>query len=193
MNQKNEVKEMKKHGREIGGSAFLQNNSGCCFHNIPDNRKRKWKTCAEAAQPATFKDQRQKITFNFVKSESSKKPVESCKKSVGLEAIINNLLNAEFLNSFKASNTLLDICVGTSLFHNSFDFVSETTKTEPVMLFAQDKETLEIANFKGCQNNCNTECFRMKEYFCSDTVFLSQVEKELFEITSEPTSYSNLS
>ena len=170
MNQKNEVKEMKKHGREIGGSAFLQNNSGCCFHNIPDNRKRKWKTCAEAAQPATFKDQRQKITFNFVKSESSKKPVESCKKSVGLEAIINNLLNAEFLNSFKASNTLLDIFVGTSLFHNSFDFVSETTKTEPVMLFAQDKETLEIANFTGCQNNCNTEGFRMKEYFCSDTV-----------------------
>lgn len=193
MNQKNEVKVMKKHGREIGGSAFLLNNSGCCFHNIPDNRKRKWKTCAEAAQPATFKDQRQKIRFNFVKSESSKKPVESCKKSVGLEAIINNLLNAEFLNSFKASNTLLDICVGTSVFHNSFDFVSETTKTEPVMLFAQDKETLEIANFTGCQNNCNTEGFRMKEYFCSDTVFLSQVEKELFEITSEPTSYSNLS
>lgn len=193
MNQKNEVKEMKIHGREIGGSAFLQNNSGCCFHNIPDNRKRKWKTCAEAAQPAFFKDQRQKITFNFVKSESSKKPVESCKKSVGLEAIIQNLLNTEFLNSLQASNTVLDICVDTSLFHNSFDFVSETTKTEPVVLFAQDKETLEIANFKGCQNNCNTECFRMKEYFCSDTVFLSQVEKELFEITSGPTSYSNLS
>ena len=193
MNSKNEVKEMKIHGREIGGSAFLQNNSGCCFHNIPDNRKRKWKTCAEAAQPAFFKDQRQKITFNFVKSESSKKPVESCKKSVGLEVIIKNLLNTEFLNSLQASNTVLDICVDTSLFHNSFDFVSETTKTEPVMLFAQDKETLEIANFKGCQNNCNTECFRMKEYFCSDTVFLSQVEKELFEITSGPTSYSNLS
>ena len=47
------------------------------------------------------------------------------------------------------------------------------------MLFTQDKEILEIseelennvtANFTSCQNNCNAEAFRMKVYFCSDTV-----------------------
>ena len=56
-------------------------------------------------------------------------------------------------------------------------------------------------NFTGCEHKYNTDDSRMKGYFCSDTalghpnleVFLSQVESELFEITKEPTCYSNLS
>ena len=117
------------------------------------------------------------ITFNFGQSESSKK--ESGNESVDLEAIKKNLLNAEVSKSSKISNTLPNICLDTSAPHNFSNFVSETTKTKTVMLFTQDKEILQIseelennatANFTGCQNNCNTEAFRMKGYFCSDTV-----------------------
>ena len=71
------------------------------------------------------------------------------------------------------------VFVDTSLFHNSSNFVSETTETEPVMLSTQDMEVLEIleelennanANFTG-EHKYNTDDSRMKGYFCSDTVF----------------------
>ena len=102
---------------------------------------------------------------------------ESGKRSVDLEAIKKNLLSAE---GFKFSNTPPNICVDTSFSHNSFNFVSETTETEPVMLSTQDMQVLETleemesnasANFTDYEYKYNTDDSRMKGYFCSDTVF----------------------
>ena len=58
--------------------------------------------------------------------------------------------------------------------------VSGTTETEPVMLSTQDMEVLTIleelesnanANFTDCKHKYNTDDFKMKGCFCSDTVF----------------------
>ena len=113
------------------------------------------------------------ITPSFEKFDA-----ESGKKSFHLEAIKKNLLSAEGSKFSKVSNTPPNVCVDTSLSHNSTHFVSETTETDPVMLSTQDIEVLEIleesennanANFTGYENN--TDDSRMKGHFCSDTVF----------------------
>ena len=83
----------------------------------------------------------------------------------------------------------------TSLSHNSSNFFSgtteTTTETEPVMLSTQDREILEIleelennasANFIGCYNNCNTKVFRMKGYFCSDSLQLKGTLVQILKI-----------
>ena len=75
----------------------------------------------------------------------------------------------------KVSNTPPNIWVDTSLSHNSSNFVSETTETEPIMLSTQDIEMLEIleelennanANFTDCEHKYNTDDSRMKGFFC---------------------------
>ena len=90
------------------------------------------------------------------------------------------MLSAEVSKFFKVSNTPPNICVNTSLSHNSSDFVGETTESESVLLSTQGMEVLEIleelennanANFTGCEHKYNTDHSRMKGYFCSDTVF----------------------
>ena len=97
-----------------------------------------------------------------------------------MEAINKTLLKAEGSKFSKVSNTPPYICVDSSLFHNSSNFVFGTTETKPVMLSTQDMEVLEIleelesnvnANFTGCEHKCNTDDSRMKGYFCSDTFF----------------------
>ena len=102
------------------------------------------------------------------------------KRSVDLEAIKKTLLSTEASKSSNVSNTPPDVCVDTSLSHNSSNFVSGTTESEPVMLSTQDMEVLEILeeleskandNFTGCEHKYNTDDSRMKGYFCSDTVF----------------------
>ena len=126
--------------------------------NITDNRilsKRKRKTYTKATQ-------------------------SEIKKSVDLQAIKKTLLSAEVSKFSKVSNTPLDICVDTALSRNSSNFDFGTTETEPVTLFTQDMEVLEIleelennanVNFTVCKHKYNTDDSRMKEYFCSDTVF----------------------
>ena len=105
---------------------------------------------------------------------------ESAKRSVHLETIKKTLLSAEGSKFSKVYNTPPNICVDTSLSHNSYNFVSETTETAPVVLTTQDMEVLEIleqlesnanANFTGYEHKYNTDDSRMKGYFCSDTVF----------------------
>ena len=105
---------------------------------------------------------------------------KSGKRSFDLKAIQKNLLSAAGSKFSKVSNTPPNICVNTSLFHNSSNFVLETTETESVLLSTQDMEVLEIleelennanANFTGCEHKYNTDDSRMKGYFCSDTVF----------------------
>ena len=131
--------------------------------NITNNRilrKRKWKTYTEAAQSGSFEDESVRITFNFVKSVSGKKFVESGKKLVDLEAIKKNLLNA------KVSNTSPDICVDKSFSHNTSTFAFATAETKPLstLYSLHDiSETLEElehnakASFTGFQKTCNTE------------------------------------
>ena len=100
-----------------------------------------------------------------------------------MKAIKNPLLSAEVSKFSKVSNTQPDVCVDTSLSHNSFKFLSGTAETEPVMLSTQNMKMLGIledlkntanANFTGCEHKYNTYGSRMKgylSYFCSDTVF----------------------
>ena len=83
-------------------------------------------------------------------------------------------MSAEGSKYSKVFNTPRNSCVDTSLSHNSPNFVSETTETEPVMLSTQDMEVLKNnanANFTGFEHKYNTDDSRMKGYFCSDTVF----------------------
>ena len=96
---------------------------------------------------------------------------ESGKKTVDLKAIKKTLLCTEFSKFSKIFNTPQVVCVDTSLSHNSSNFVSETTETEPVMLSTQDMEISEIleelenndiANFTGCKHKYNTDDSRMK-------------------------------
>ena len=148
------------------------------FNNITDNcvlRKRKQKTYAEATQSVIVESKIVDISPNVEKVDA-----ESGKRSFDLEAIKKNLLSAEGSKFSKVSNTPPNICVDTSLSHNSSDFVPETTETESVLLSTQDMEVLEIleelennanANFTGCEHKYNTDDSRMKGYFCSDTVF----------------------
>lgn len=131
--------------------------------NITNNRilrKRKWKTYTEAAQSGSFEDESVRITFNFVKSVSGKKFVESGKKLVDLEAIKKNLLNA------KVSNTSPDICVDKSFSHNTSTFAFATAETKPSSTLYSLHDISEIleelehnakASFTGFQKTCNTE------------------------------------
>ena len=105
---------------------------------------------------------------------------ESGKRSVDLEAIKQTFLSAEVSKFFKVSNTPPDVCVDTSLSHNSSNFVSGTTEIKPVILSTQNMEVLEFleelesnsnANCTGCEHRYNTDDSRMKGCFCSDTVF----------------------
>ena len=93
---------------------------------------------------------------------------KSGKRSVDLETIKKTLLSTE---ASKFSNTPPDVCVDTSLSHNSSNFVSGTTESESVMLSTQDMEVLEILkelesnasdNFTGCEHKYNTDDSRMK-------------------------------
>ena len=104
---------------------------------------------------------------------------ESGKRSVDLAAIKKTLLSAEGPKLSKVSNTPPTICVNTFLSHNSSNFASETTETEPVMLSTQDMEVLETleelksnanTNFTGCEHKHSTDNSRMKGYFCSDSL-----------------------
>ena len=82
--------------------------------------------------------------------------------------------------SFLISNNPPNVCVDTYLSHNSSNFVSVTTETEPGMLSTQDMDMLEIleelenssnANFIGGEQKYNTDDSIMKVYFCLHTVF----------------------
>ena len=148
------------------------------FDNITDNRvlrKRKQKTYAEATQSVIVESKIVDISPNVEKVDA-----ESGKRSFDLEAIKKNLLSAEGSKFSKVSNTPPNICVDTSLSHNSSNFVLETTETKSVLLSTQDMELLEIleelennanANFTGCEHKYNTDDSRMKGYFCSGTFF----------------------
>ena len=90
------------------------------------------------------------------------------------------MLSAEISKFSKVSNTPSDVCVDTSLSHNSSNFLSGTTDTDPVMLSTQDMEVLKIleelesnanGNFTGYEHKFNTDDSRMKGYFSSGTVF----------------------
>ena len=92
------------------------------------------------------------------------------KRSVDLKAIKKTLLRAKVSKFSKVYNIPPDICVDTSLFHNSSNFVSRTTDTEPVMLSTQDMEVLQIleelqsngnVNFTGYEHKYNTKDARM--------------------------------
>ena len=146
------------------------------FDNITDNRdlrKRKQKTGATKSDVAESK-------IVDISPNVEKVDAESSKKSSDLEAIKKNLLNAEGSKFSMVSNTPPNICVDTSLCHNSSNFVPETTETESLLLSTQDMEVLEIlgeleknanANFTCYEHKYNTDDSRMKGYFCSDTVF----------------------
>ena len=148
------------------------------LNNIADNRvlrKRKRKTYTKAAQSDLLKGKIVSISPNVGKVDA-----ESGKRSVDLEGIEKTLLSVEVSKFSKVSNTPPDICADTSLSHNSSNYVSGTTETEPVMLSTQDIEVLEIldelkgnasANFTGYKHKYNIDDSRIKGYFCSDTVF----------------------
>ena len=121
-----------------------------------------------------------KVKLGVYHPNIGKVDAESGKRSVDLKVIKKPLLSAEGSKFSKVSNTPANICVDTSLSHNSSNFVSETTETEPVTLSTQDMEVLEIleelesnvnANFAGCEHKYNTDNSSMKGDFCSDTVF----------------------
>ena len=100
------------------------------FDNITDNRvlrKRKQKTYAEATKSDLVESKIVDISPNVEKVDA-----ESGKRSFDLEAIKKNLLSAEGSKFSKVSNTPPNICVDTSLSHNSSNFVSKTTETEAV-------------------------------------------------------------
>ena len=113
---------------------------------------------------------------------------KSGKRSFDLKAIQKNLLSAAGSKFSKVSNTPPNICVNTSLSHNSPNFVSETTETESVLLSTQNMEMLEIleklennanANFTGCEHKYNTNDPRMKGYFCSENYVFNIINKVL--------------
>ena len=121
-------------------------------------------------------------------------------RSVDLEAIKRTWLSAEVSEFSKVSNTPPDVCVDTSLSHNSSNFASGTTETEPVMLSTQDMKVLEIleqlenninGNFTGCEHKYNIDDSRMKGYFCSDTFFNLSIkvlreDKRLSDVPGRP-------
>ena len=74
------------------------------------------------------------------------------------------MLSAEVSKSSKVSNTPPVICVDTYLSHNPSNFVSRTTKTEPVMLYAHDKEILEILG--ELENNVQVNCMFFSCHVC---------------------------
>ena len=148
------------------------------LNNITDNRvlrKRKRKTYAEATQSDLLEGK-----FVDILPNVGKVGAKSGKRSVDLEAIKKTLLSTEASKFSKVSNTPPDFCVDKSLSHNSSNFVSGTTESEPVMLSTQDMEVLEVLdelesnvndNFTGFKHKYNTDDSRMKGYFCSDSVF----------------------
>ena len=80
------------------------------------------------------------------------------------------MLSAKVSKFSKVSNTSPDVCADTSLFHKSFNFVFETTETEPAMLSTQDLDVLEIleelegnadASFTGYKHECDIDHSRM--------------------------------
>ena len=100
------------------------------FGNITDNRvlrKRKQRTNAKTTQSDLVESKIVDISPNVEKVDA-----ESGKRSFDLEAIKKNLLSAEGSKFSKVSNTPPNICVDTSLSHNSSNFVSKTTETEAV-------------------------------------------------------------
>ena len=106
------------------------------LNDITDNhvlRKRKRKIYAEATQSDLLEGKIADISPNV-----GKVGAKSGKKSVDLEAIKKTLLSTEASKYSEVSNTPPDICVDISLFHNSSNFVSGTTESEPVMLSTQD-------------------------------------------------------
>ena len=112
------------------------------FDYITNNRvlrKRKRKTYPKATQSDLVESKIVDISPNVEKVDA-----ESGKRSFDLEAIKKNLLSAEGSKFSKVSNTPPNICVDTSLYHNSSNFVPETTETESVLLSTQDMEVLEI-------------------------------------------------
>ena len=148
------------------------------LNNITDNRvlrKRKRKTYAEATQSDLLEGK-----FVDILPNVGKVGAKSGKRSVDLEAIKKTLLSTEASKFSKVSNTPPDFCVDKSFSHNSSNFVSGTTESEPVMLSTQDMEVLEVLdelesnvndNFTGFKHKYNTDDSRMKGYFCSDSVF----------------------
>ena len=164
------------------------------LNNITDNRvlrKRKRKIYAKGTLSDLLEGKIVSISPNVGKVDA-----ESGKRSVDMEGINETLLSAKVSKFSKVSNTPPDVFADTSLFHNSSNFVSWTTETEPVMLSTQDMEVLEIleelkgnvsANFTGYKNKYNIDHSRMKGYFCSDTVFnlsnkvLTEDEMKVFE------------
>ena len=148
------------------------------LNNITDNRvlrKRKRKTYAEATQSDLLEGK-----FVDILPNVGKVGAKSGKRSVDLEAIKKTLLSTEASKFSKVSNTPPDFCVDKSLSHNSSNFVSGTTESEPVMLSTQDMEVLQVLdelesnvndNFTGSEHKYNTDDSRMKGYFCSDSVF----------------------
>ena len=115
------------------------------LNNITDNRvlrKRKRKTYAEAKQSDLLEGKSAVIPPNVGKVDA-----EKGKRSADLEAIKKTLLSAEVSKFSKVSNTPPDVCVDTSLSHNSSNFVSGTTETEPFMLPTQDMEVLRNFRF----------------------------------------------
>ena len=82
----------------------------------------------------------------------------------------------------KVSDTPPNICVNTSLSHNSSNFVPETAEIKSVLLSTQDMEVLEIleelennanVNFTGCKHKYNTDDSRMKGYTSAQTLSLT--------------------
>ena len=148
------------------------------LNNITDNRvlrKRKRKIYAEATQSDLLEGK-----FVDILPNVGKVGAKSGKRSVDLEAIKKTLLSTEASKFSKVSNTPPDFCVDKSLSHNSSNFVSGTTESEPVMLSTQDMEVLQVLdelesnvndNFTGSEHKYNTDDSRMKGYFCSDSVF----------------------
>ena len=80
------------------------------------------------------------------------------------------------LPKFSTLHQVSDICMDTSLSHNSCNFVSGTTETtnetDPILYILEELKNNASANFIGCHNNCNTKDSRIKGYFCSDSLQL---------------------
>ena len=143
------------------------------LNNITDNRvlwKRKRKSYAEATQSDLLEGKIVGMSPNIGK----------VKRSVDLEAIKKTLLSAEVSKFSKVSNTPPDVCAYTSLSHNSSNFVSGITETEPVVIYTRHGCVRNFrrigrcnasANFTGYKHKYNIDDSRMKRYFCSDTVF----------------------
>ena len=95
------------------------------------NKKRK--AYAEATQSDLLEGKSVGIPPNVGKVDA-----ESGKRSVNSEAIKKTLLSVEVSRFSKVSNTLPDVCVDTSLSHNSSNFVSGTTETEPDAIYTRN-------------------------------------------------------